>query len=337
MRIATFNVENLDDADPKKKHEARFEDRLEILRPQFERIKADILCLQEVHGQNVEGQPRQLRALQTLLAKTRYKDYQIRHTTLKGKPDAEAERNLVTLIRPDMKFLESREILHEYTPAPQYDMVTEDGDRAARPIKWDRPLFYCKVELQSGRILHVINAHFKSKIPTPIKGQGPDDYKWKTAAGWAEGYFVSSMKRVGAALEARVFIDTLFDQDPNAMIVMCGDLNADSDEVPVMALRGEVEETGNPALNGQILYPCESSVPEPARFTLFHRGKKTMLDHLLVSRALIASYRGAEIHNELVRDESIRFATDRKFPASDHAPVIAEFCDEMICDGTNIA
>ena len=36
-------------------------------------------------------------------------------------------------------------------------------------------------------------------------------------------------------------------------------------------------------------------------------------------------FRGVEIHNEIVRDESMAFAFDKKFPSSDHAPVVAEF------------
>jgi len=50
-----------------------------------------------------------------------------------------------------------------------------------------------------------------------------------------------------------------------------------------------------------------------------------MLDHLLVSRSMLAHYKGSEVHNELLHDESIAFATETKFPESDHAPVIAEF------------
>ena len=50
-----------------------------------------------------------------------------------------------------------------------------------------------------------------------------------------------------------------------------------------------------------------------------------MIDHLLVSRTLLAYYRGFEIHNEVLHDESIRFTNDKMFPESDHAPIIAEF------------
>ena len=50
-----------------------------------------------------------------------------------------------------------------------------------------------------------------------------------------------------------------------------------------------------------------------------------MLDHMLVTRNLLAHYRGSEIHNELLHDESAAFAVDRKYPESDHAPVVATF------------
>lgn len=50
-----------------------------------------------------------------------------------------------------------------------------------------------------------------------------------------------------------------------------------------------------------------------------------MIDHLLVSRQMLQYHEGSEIHNELLHDESISFATDVKYPESDHAPVISEF------------
>ena len=75
----------------------------------------------------------------------------------------------------------------------------------------------------------------------------------------------------------------------------------------------------------RVLAPCERTIPEPSRFSLLHLGQWKMLDHPLVSRSLLASYRGSEVHNELLHDESIAFASDIKYPESDHAPVIAEF------------
>ena len=35
--------------------------------------------------------------------------------------------------------------------------------------------------------------------------------------------------------------------------------------------------------------------------------------------------RGSEIHNEILHDESAAFAIERKYPESNHAPVVATF------------
>lgn len=120
-------------------------------------------------------------------------------------------------------------------------------------------------------------------------------------------------------------IDTLFDADEDALVVVCGDFNTDLDDVPLAAIRGDVENTGNGQLAGRVLIPCERTIPESSRFSLLHQGRGTMLDHLLISRSLLAFYKGTEIHNELLHDESVAFAGDVKFPESDHAPVVAEF------------
>jgi predicted extracellular nuclease len=171
----------------------------------------------------------------------------------------------------------------------------------------------------------VINVHLKSKIPTDIPGRTVDAYTWRSADSWAEGSFLSSMKRMAQALEVRRLVDQILDADPDARIVVAGDFNAGPDEVPVLAIRGQVEDTGNGALARRVLVPIESGIPESSRYTLFHHGRGEMLDHMLVTRNLLACFRGSEIHNELLHDESQSFATDVKFPESDHAPVVATF------------
>ena len=134
------------------------------------------------------------------------------------------------------------------------------------------------------------------------------------------------MKRVGQALQARMLIDSIFDSHGlDALIAICGDFNAEADEVPIRAICGPVEETGNPTHAARIMIPCENNIPSSARYSLFHLGKGNMLDHIIASRPLIRYFHTAEIHNEALPDESGAFRTDVKFPESDHAPVIAEF------------
>lgn len=321
LRIATFNLENLDDKQGKPPPLA---ERIAVMRPQLRRLRADVLCLQEVNGQEQPGQPRQLTALTELLQGTGYEGYH-RATTLTSANQPYDVRNLVVLSR--FPIVHRQQIKHDLTPQPLYRKVTAiPAETEASEVTWERPILYVQLDLGAGATLHLVNVHLKSKIPTDISGQKRDRDTFRSVSGWAEGFFISSMKRVGQALEVRFLLDQIFDAPaPAPLVAVCGDFNADIDDVPVKALRGRVEETGNPDLLGRIMIPCELTVPEPSRYSLLHLGKGEMIDHILCSRALLSSYRGTEIHNEVLPDESGAFRTDVKFPESDHAPVVAEF------------
>ncbi|RMF33809.1 MAG: endonuclease [Alphaproteobacteria bacterium] len=322
IRIATFNLENLDEDKPGQRGPS-FAERAAVLRPMLARLRADLICFQEINGQEREGQPRDILTLKELLAGTRYQNHTLVSTrTTTGQ--VYDERNLVTAIRPDITVEEVRQIRHDIVPRPVYRTVT-GGDGVPDELTWERPLLYTRLADAAGRKLHVLNVHFKSKLASNVPGQKADSYTWRSAAGWAEGFILSSIKRVGAALEARVLIDRIFDADADANIVVAGDFNAKSDEVPVMAIRGRVEDTGNGTLAGRVMVPLEDNVPETSRFSLIHQGRGEMIDHILVSRRMLAAFRHTEIHNEILPDESVAFATDLKFPESDHAPVVAEF------------
>ena len=83
LRIATFNLENLDDKPGQK---PTLDERIALMRPQLVRLNADILCLQEVNGQEAPQQPRRLLALERLLEGTPYAGYQkVSTTTADGK------------------------------------------------------------------------------------------------------------------------------------------------------------------------------------------------------------------------------------------------------------
>ena len=74
--------------------------------------------------------------------------------------------------------------------------------------------------------------------------------------------------------------------------------NSDLNEVPVQAIRCDVENTGNEALATRVMVPYENTIPEPSRYSLFHMGRGQMIDHLLVSRSLLQYHRATEIHND---------------------------------------
>jgi endonuclease/exonuclease/phosphatase family metal-dependent hydrolase len=320
LRIATANLENLDDH---PEDEPPLTVRLPYLKAGLNRLRADIVCLQEIHGQDLPGGGRELTALDRVLEGTPYERFERASTeTADGIPYR--QRNLVVLSRFPIRA--HQQIKHRFAPPPLYRQVTAQPEQPeAKRVEWERPILHCEIELDPHRVLHVIVVHLKSRMPSPIEGQGPERFMWKSAAGWAEGYFISSMKRVGQAFELRAVIDTLFDADEQALITVVGDFNSDVSEVPVLAILGRVEDTGNTELGPRVLLPCEQTVPEPSRYSLFHQGKPNMLDHILVSRPLLQFYRSTEIHNETLHDESIAFATDVQYPEPDHAPIVAEF------------
>lgn len=320
LRIATFNIENLDDQPGQRPTLA---ERIAAMQPQLLRLRADVICLQEIHGQETPGQPRSLAALKTMLRDTPYAQYAVAHTKTTNNEPYD-KRNLVVLSR--FPVLGVQQLKHDLAPKPLYRSVTaKPGEQLAKEVSWERPILYVKLDLGGSQVLHMINLHLKSKIPSDIDGQKLTQFKWRSVAGWAEGSFLASMRRVGQALETRILIDRIFDDSPQALIAVCGDFNADADSVPVSAICGAVEDTGNAELGPRVMVPCERSVPESARYSLLHLGKGEMLDHVLASRSLLAHYRGTEIHNEVLPDESGAFRTDAMYPESDHAPVVAEF------------
>lgn len=319
LRIATFNLENFDD---QPGEQPSLQTRIALMRPQLIRLDADILCLQEINGQEKSGQ-RQLLALEQLLEKTPYSNFH-RATTQTNNGQVYQQRNQVILSRFEIS--EYRQYKNEFIPPLLYRQITaQPTETIAKEISWERPILHAKVNLPENRVLDVINVHLKSKLPTTINGQKINNYIWKTASGWAEGSFISAMKRAGQAMEARILIDRLFDANEDALIAICGDFNSEADEVPIEAIRGDVENTGNAELAKRVMLPCEQSIPQSSRFSLLHQGQGVMLDHIMVSRSLLAYYKRVEIHNELLHDESISFATDKLYPESDHAPVVAEF------------
>ncbi|MEJ1996228.1 MAG: endonuclease/exonuclease/phosphatase family protein [Limibacillus sp.] len=321
LRLATFNLENLDSgrgADPP------LEARIGVLRPQLLRLEADLLCLQEVNAQRSgDGNDRSLAALDTLLEETPYAGYQ-RLSTLWPKGAPFDKHNLVILSRWPLG--EVRQLRNDLVPAPLYRPVTaQPAEREAKPIAWDRPLLSAPVTLPDGRRLHLINLHLRAPLAAAVEGQKSGPFSWKSAGGWAEGFYLAALKRSGQALEARLLVEALLDREPEALVAVCGDLNAEEQEMPLRILRADIDDSGNGALAPRVLTPVERNLPDWRRYSVIHAGRKTMLDHILVSRALLSAFRDIELHNEALGDELAAYASLNHSPESFHAPLVARF------------
>lgn len=322
LRIATFNLESLDEAGDDG---APLAARCEILRPQLVRLEADILCLQEVNGQHQRGaRLRTFRALEALLEGTEYAGFDRASTrSLAGEGPADVH-NLVTLSRHPI--VEHTDIRNSTLPPMKYKVVS-GCPPVVDPVEvgFDRPVLLTTVRLEGGALLSVINLHLRAPLAAPITGQKEGPFVWKSVSGWAEGYFLSSLKRSAQALETRMIIDRLLDSDPHRLIAVTGDFNAEDHETPLRILSGSEEDTGNGLLAHRALAVLDRSISDDRRFSVLHHGRPVMLDHILASRALFAHFRTIEVHNEMLGDETVGFGKTHHRTGSYHAPVVASF------------
>lgn len=322
MRIATFNVEHL--GLPHGDVAPSLEARIEALRPMLQRLHADVLCLQEVDGDKVRGEPgRKLLALDAVLEGTRYAGYE-RHISGQAAAHPLADvHNLVTLSR--LPIVDRRELQHAFVPPMEYAAI--NGARSAEPkaqITFDRPALHTTLALADGRSLHVFNIHLRAPIASPVAGQKVSAGVWKTTAGWAEGFFRSGWKRSAQALDIRLAIDALLDADRHALIAVAGDCNSEDHETPLKILTAADEDTGNGDLAWRGMVNVTRSVPADRRFSIIHHGRPQMVDHILLSRSLMGGLCSVGVHNEALGDELVGYGRIRRFPGSFHAPVVTE-------------
>ncbi len=320
MRIGTFNLENLGG----KGQTAKLSKRIEVLRPQLLRLNADILCLQEVNAQrSSKHYAREPKALRELLAGTQYQNYFEVISTLPNSRGLSDRHNLVILSR--WPFISTKCVWHDHFLPLVHAFTTASPPRVgATVVKWDRPILVGCADTPYGPV-HIANLHLRAPLAAFVPGQKKSSFVWKSVPGWAEGFFLSSLKRNGQALEARIVTDEIFNGDPDAKIVVTGDFNASAQEPAFKILAGDIEDTGNGDLITRMLIPLEKTVPPHQRFTVIHAGRKVMLDHILISRSLLPHYHKMEIHNEALSDEMAGFAAIDASPVTYHAGVVAGF------------
>lgn len=317
VRVATWNLENLDD----RKGAAPLEARIAVLRPRLLALRADILCLQEVGAQRLQaGQPRRLAMLEQLLAGTPYEPFNV---IAAGHPNGQLNdvHNLVVLSRYPIRTW--RCVANTLVPPVPVQLTSVPTGTLDR-VEWDRPLLHAELELSPAQVLHVLAVHLRAPLATYLPGQKWNAASWRSTSAWAEGFWLSSVKRTGQALEARLLVDQLLSVDSEAMVVVAGDFNADTREMPVRLLLARVEDTGSEALASRVLVPLEATVDPARRYSVVHEGTGFLLDHLLASTRLARGHRGTTILNDNLEDEWGAAHTAKSVLGSLHAPIVSE-------------
>jgi len=259
-----------------------------------------------------------------LLQGTGYETFQRASTTGPSGRGVASVHNLVTLSRFPIR--QHRQVRHERVKPLLHTYLT-GTEKGAEPkaIEFDRPLLLTQIELPGGSRLDLVNLHLRAPRASAIPGEKLTSSQWRTTSGWAEGYFVSSLKRTAQALELRLVIDDLFARNPERLIAIAGDFNAEDHETPLRLVVGCEEGAENEALSSQSLLVLDRTLPVERRWSVLHHGRPEMLDHILATRTLAGRLRSIEVHNEAVRDETLASVEKPAVAGSSHAALVAEF------------
>ena len=159
VRIATFNLENFDETAATEW--PSLAERIQLMRPQIVRLRANIACFQEVNGQERPNQPRSLLALPELLAGTNLAGAQLASTRTTNN-EVYDERNLV--VATTFPVFDIQQLRNDLVDPLLYRLLTANPpDAAAVTVDIERPILHVQLDLPNATRLHIINVHLKSK------------------------------------------------------------------------------------------------------------------------------------------------------------------------------
>jgi endonuclease/exonuclease/phosphatase family metal-dependent hydrolase len=187
-----------------------------------------------------------------------------------------------------------------------------------------------RVRIQlGGRDLDLVNCHLKSKLLTFPGGRfSPrDEGERARFAGYA------LYRRAAEAVTLRTFANELLDGNGRERaVIVLGDLNDEPTAATTQLLLGPPgSEIGTPGFerpdqgDGARLWNLAPLIPAERRFSRVFRGRGELIDHILVSHALVRRVErvdtGAGEPPSITEDPTER----RDEPVSDHLPVVARF------------
>jgi endonuclease/exonuclease/phosphatase family metal-dependent hydrolase len=298
--VATFNVKNLLDAEGPHAREVLGR-KIESLADTLRDCDADVVGLQEV------GSPALLRAVLERLPDLGYLD------PVAGTADA---RGIRCALVSRLPILEARIETAEALPFPVFQVGDAPPFGARIPLR--RGVVHARVASPLGPV-DVLVVHFKSALPVKLRDAGGSLVDPSTQHARAEGLLRSLVWRGAEALHARTLVDAALSADPSARLAVVGDFNDGPDSPVVRVLRGEAGEGA--------LFDCASAIEAAARFSVFHEGTPSRIDHVLATANLHQRLARARFLNESLRDHGPFDPAKDEPPTvdSDHAAFVVRF------------
>jgi predicted extracellular nuclease len=163
------------------------------------------------------------------------------------------------------------------------------------------------------RPLSFFSLHLKSNLPLRIKRTDGTDGVFATSRDRTEGSVRALVLRTAEALFVRQLVDARLYAGSDAIVA--GDMNDNDSSVPVRTLKGDGEDRLNTAAD---------RLPEHRKFSVLHRGGPMLIDHLLVSARLAATFGAANVENDKLRDHGPFVREAPPSEDSDHALLWAD-------------
>ena len=302
MIVATWNLENLyrPGGEFGPRDEAAYDAKLGALATTIQAIAPDVLAVQEV------GDPA---ALDDLTARTGG----TWHVALSTRPD---ERG----IRVGFASRLALEGIEEFSRFPDRlaPVQVEDDGETAREM--GRGGLAARVDG-----IDLVTCHLKSKLLSFPGGRfNPRDEGERARYGAYALYL-----RAAEAVTLRARADALL--ATSRAVVVLGDLNDELQAATTQILLGPPgSEIGTPGFDqpdqgdARRLWNVAPLIPAERRFTRIYRGRRELIDHVLVSRALVDRVIRVDTATDALPSITEVPAERRDAPGSDHAPVIVE-------------
>lgn len=318
IRIGTWNLENLfragDDAGPS--NQDAYEAKLDALAESIRAIQPDVLAVQEV------GNPD---ALADLAARVGG-DWNCETAHVEG---GQRPIRVGYLSR-----LELTNVGETTAFPPKLDSIQVDDD-GPRVSMTGRAALRARIEV-SGRPIDLITCHLKSKLlsfPPGPSGQPRFDTTDEGERARFAVYALSRRAAEAATVRATV-TELLANQGKQRRVIVLGDLNDVPEAATTQILHGpagsEIGTTGftqDDRGDGQRLWNLAPRIPADQRFSRRFRGRGELIDHILVSHALVHHISDGAVRTDgagptpsITEDPRQR----RDAVGSDHRPVVAD-------------
>ncbi len=305
MKIATHNVEFLFEegihlhSGKQWEYSKEFvEERISHFSKLFTEINADILLLQEVASASV---------IERIIAQTG-----IDYSYFFANPDQNGVGNAV--------LYKQKDAICESIPAMTSLPVFIEGDTdVIGPRIWSRRDFVHMEMVWNGKKLHVVGVHIKANFLMPEKDVVGEAHPMKTQITAADGLIRSEVFRFSQAKKLRELIDTFFMADPDVLVIVGGDYNAEENYAVYRIIQGVINDAPD------TLIEAGTKIEQEKRFSSLSTtlGRKRLLDHILISKNLEQYLSNVQILNENISSTK-NVAPTPTLIGSDHAPVIIE-------------